>query len=76
MDLNKLRDERKKWLTWKNITPYQEAIKALKSYEDVEVKFGDRVEVQIPDLSNKDTQQILFGQKLMILLSIFPYIFA
>lgn len=58
MDLNKLRDERKKWLTWKNITPYQEAIKALKSYEDVEVKLGDRVEVQIPDLSNEDARQI------------------
>jgi tRNA (mo5U34)-methyltransferase len=31
MDLNTLRDERKKWLTWKNIIPYQEAIKVLKT---------------------------------------------
>jgi tRNA (mo5U34)-methyltransferase len=29
MDLNTLRIERQKWLTWKNIKPYQEAIKAL-----------------------------------------------
>ena len=58
MDLNTLRDERKKWLTWKNIIPYQEAIKTLKTYEDVEVKLGDRVEVQIPNLSNEDAQQI------------------
>ena len=58
VDLNILRDERKKWLTWKNIVPYQEAIKALKTYEDVTVKLGDRVEVQIKDLSSQDEQQI------------------
>ena len=58
MDLNRLREERKKWLTWKNIVPYQEAIKALKSYENVGVKLGDRVEVEIPDLSEEDAQQI------------------
>lgn len=58
MDLNTLRDERKKWLTWKNIIPYQEAIKTLKTYEGVEVKLGDRVEAQIPNLSNEDAQQI------------------
>ncbi len=58
MDLNTLRDERKKWLTWKNIVPYQEAIKTLKTYDDVEVKLGDRVEVQIKDLSSQGAQQI------------------
>jgi tRNA (mo5U34)-methyltransferase len=58
MDLNTLRDERKKWLTWKNIIPYQEAIRALKTYEDVEVKLGDRVEVQIKNLNPEDAQQI------------------
>jgi len=58
MDINALREERKKWLTWKNIIPYQEAINALKPYEDVEVKLGDKVEVQISDLSSEDAQQI------------------
>ena len=58
MDLNSLRDERKKWLTWKNIIPYQEAIKSLKTYEDVEVKLGDRVEVHIKNLTPQDVQQI------------------
>jgi tRNA (mo5U34)-methyltransferase len=58
VDLNALREERKKWLTWKNIIPYQEAIKALKTYEDVEVTLGDKVEVQIPNLSSEDAQQI------------------
>jgi len=58
VNLDTLRDERKKWLTWKNIIPYQEAIKALKTYEDVEFKLGDRVEVQIKNLSAQDAQQI------------------
>lgn len=58
MDLNSLREERKKWLTWKNIVPFQEAIRSLKMYEDVEVKLGDRVEVQIKNLSPQDAQQI------------------
>jgi tRNA (mo5U34)-methyltransferase len=58
MDLNAIRDERKKWLTWKNIAPFQEAIQALKTYKDVKVRLGDRVEVHIPDLIQEDAQQI------------------
>ncbi|HEY9128803.1 MAG TPA: tRNA 5-methoxyuridine(34)/uridine 5-oxyacetic acid(34) synthase CmoB [Sulfurovum sp.] len=58
MDLNVIRDERKKWLTWKNIAPFQEAIQALKTYKDVKVRLGDRVEVHIPDLTQEDAQQI------------------
>ena len=58
MDLNVLRSERKKWLTWKNIVPYQEAIKALPIYDDVKVKLGDRVEIQISNLSADDALQI------------------
>jgi tRNA (mo5U34)-methyltransferase len=58
MDLNSLREERKKWLTWKNILPYQEAIKNLPQYENIEVNLGDRVEVSIANLSDKDAQQI------------------
>jgi len=58
MDLVALRQERLKWLTWKNILPYQEAIKALPVYEEVEVKHGDRVEVQVPHLSPEQATQI------------------
>jgi tRNA (mo5U34)-methyltransferase len=58
MDLDLLREERKKWLTWKNILPYQEAIKALPNYNDVEVKLGDKVEVQIFELCLEDEIQI------------------
>ena len=58
MNLDTLREERQKWLTWKNIVPYQEAIKKLKDYENVEVELGDRVKIQIEDLSPQDAEQI------------------
>ena len=58
MDLEILREERKKWLTWKNILPYQEAIKNLPKYENVEVSLGDSVAVNIPKLSDEDAIQI------------------
>ena len=58
MNLDTLREERKKWLTWKNIKPYQEAIKALPEYSNVKVTLGDRVAFQIPDLSNDAAEQI------------------
>ncbi len=58
MNLDTLREERKKWLTWKNIKPYQEAIVALPEYSNIELALGDRVELQIPDLSNDEAEQI------------------
>jgi len=58
LDLQALREERKKWLTWKNIRPYQEAIKALAAYENVEVNLDDIVDIQIADLSPEDAEQI------------------
>lgn len=65
MDLNVLREERKKWLTWKNIVPYQEAIKNLSEYESVEVDLGDRIHVEIANLSDEDTRQIKEAALLM-----------
>jgi len=58
MDLNALRSEREKWLTWKNILPYQEAIKSLPSYDEVSTSLGDKVEIQIQNLSTEETKQI------------------
>jgi tRNA (mo5U34)-methyltransferase len=58
MNLETLREERKKWLTWKNILPYQEAIKNLPQYEDVEVSLGDSVAITIPNLTTDATEQI------------------
>jgi tRNA (mo5U34)-methyltransferase len=65
MDLNTLRIERQKWLTWKNIKPYQEAIKALPEYVNVEVTLGDRVELHIPGLSGDEAEQIKQSALLM-----------
>jgi len=58
MKLDTLRQERQKWLTWKNIKPYQEAIKALREYQNVEISLGDVVAIQIPDLSEEGAAQI------------------
>ena len=58
MDLNALRSEREKWLTWKNILPYQEAIKNLPSYDEVTTSLSDKVEIQIPNLSIAQVEQI------------------
>jgi len=58
MDLNALRIEREKWLTWKNILPYQEAIKNLPSYDEVSMNLSDKVEIQIPTLSIEQSEQI------------------
>jgi tRNA (mo5U34)-methyltransferase len=66
LDLDTLREERQKWLTWKNIRPYQEAIAALPSFENVEISFGDRVTVTIPDLSEEGAKQIEETARLML----------
>ncbi len=58
MDLNRLRQERKKWLTWKNIVPYQEALACLPQYSNVEVTLGDKVIMNIANLSDEDATQI------------------
>jgi len=58
MDLDKLREERKKWLTWKNIIPYQEAIKNLPQYDNVEVTLGDSVTVNVSSLGESEATQI------------------
>ena len=58
MDLALLREERKKWLTWKNIVPYQEAIKNLPSHDDAKVTLADTVQIDIPNLSEDEALQI------------------
>jgi tRNA (mo5U34)-methyltransferase len=66
LDLDRLREERRKWLTWKNIKPYQEAIAALPSFHNAEASFGDRVTVTIPDLSTDHARQIEETARLML----------
>ncbi len=65
MDLNVLRQERQKWLTWKNILPYQEAIKNLPQYENVEVSLGDSVAINIPTLTQE--QSILIKEAALLM---------
>lgn len=58
MKLDTLREERKKWLTWKNIVPYQEAIKDLPKYPSAKVTLGDKVTVTIDNLPVEEAEQI------------------
>jgi len=58
MDLVALRQERKKWLTWKNIKPYQEALAKLPQYENIEVTLGDRVSISLENLSTLQKEEI------------------
>ena len=65
MNLDTLREERKKWLTWKNIAPYREAIASLKEYSNITVTLGDRIEISIEGLSSEDAEQIKKSALLM-----------
>ncbi len=47
MNLQPLREERRKWLTWKNIAPLQEAIAALPDPIVTQVHLGDAVGVEL-----------------------------
>ena len=58
MDLNTLREERQKWLTWKNIAPLQDAIETLPEFEDVTVTLTDAVTIDIAGLTDAQAEQI------------------
>ncbi|SFZ97708.1 tRNA (5-methoxyuridine) 34 synthase [hydrothermal vent metagenome] len=65
MNLDTLRQERKKWLTWKNIKPYQEAIEKLPKHENCSITLGDRVTVELENLKPEQAQQIENTARLM-----------
>ena len=65
MHLDTIRRERQKWLTWKNIKPFQEAIAILPAYRDIEVNLGDVVDIQIKNLTREDALQIEKTARLM-----------
>ena len=58
MNLDNLRTQREKWLTWKNIKPYQDAISELPNYSNVEVVLNDSVDINIENLSTTELEQI------------------
>ncbi len=66
MDLQQIRQERQKWLGWKNIKPYQDAIAALPSFKIKELKLGDVVGVDIADLSVEESAQIEACARMML----------
>ena len=66
MDLNLVRQERKKWLTWKNIIPYQEAIAQLPQFLEVEVELGDKITITTPHISTADQKQIETTARLLM----------
>lgn len=61
MDLEVLRNERKKWLTWKNILPLREALEKLPEYES-SVKYEDVVSIN----GNLDNKLIYETAKLLM----------
>ena len=65
MDLGQLREERQKWLTWKNIAPLQEAIASLPVLEVSNIVLGDVVEVDFKKTTAEQEAQILEAAKLM-----------
>jgi len=42
MDLQKIREDRKKWMSWKNIAPLREAVESLRDIE-CSIELGDKV---------------------------------
>ena len=65
IDLNQLRQERIKCLGWKNIKPYWEAIQALPTPTNVELKLGNSVEIITSGLTDEEEQTIYDSAKLM-----------
>lgn len=59
MDLKQLREERQKWLTWKNIAPLQEAIASLPTLEVKHVWLSDVVEVEFTTTAADQEAKIL-----------------
>ncbi len=65
MDLHRLRQERQKWLTWKNIAPLQEAILSLPDLTVSQVKLGDVVEIDFEQITVQQEKSIFETAKLL-----------
>ena len=58
MDIDQIKKERQEWLGWKNITPRQEAMKALPNFKDIKVTLADTIQIDIADASDEDIAKI------------------
>ena len=65
MDLDRLRQERQKWLGWKNILPLQEAIAALPELEVSHILLDDTVEIDFKTIRPEEEKQIFQTAQLM-----------
>ncbi len=65
MNLEALRQERQKWLLWKNIQPLQEAIAALPKLDVESVLLEDVVQIDFASIDPAQEQSILDTAKLM-----------
>jgi len=69
MNLDTIREERNKWLSWKNIIPMREAISKLENLDikNSVVKYDDWVTVELKDkLSSKDMELLEKSAKALI----------
>jgi tRNA (mo5U34)-methyltransferase len=64
LQLDSLREERKKWLTWKNIAPGYEAIQKLPNIDNIEIDYGDTFTINAL-ISDTDKAQIIETAKLI-----------
>jgi len=58
LDIVALRQERQKWLTWKNILPRQEAVASLPELEVSHVTLGDSIAISFKEITLEQQQQI------------------
>jgi tRNA (mo5U34)-methyltransferase len=65
LDLDQLREERRRWLGWKNIRPLQEAIAALPDLEGSRIVLGDVVEVDFSTSTPEQEARILQTAQMM-----------
>jgi len=65
LDLDILRQERKKWLKWKNIAPLQEAIAKLPLLKSKVISLDDIISIEFVDITDEQGQQIYNTAKLL-----------
>jgi len=58
VDLAKIRQERQKWLTWKNIAPLQEALASLPNLKVSKIGLGDTVEIDFEHSTPQEEAQL------------------
>lgn len=58
IDLNKIRKERLKWYTWKDIKPLRQSLETLPTLEDTDLTLNDVVKLENKNLSKETKQRI------------------